>query len=111
MSTKVLLPFTLPRSGYRGTEFYRLVQSPYKRDEVLLEDDGGRRGRDLALAVGGVLPWKKPGVRLSPARCLKWLCLFQAGFSAEGRRFRVAGGPLVVLAEALRTAGVINQQP
>lgn len=116
MSTRVALPFTLPRSGYRGTEFYRLVQSPYKRDEVLLEDTGGIRGRDLALAVGGVTPWKKPGIRLSPARCIKWLALFQSGFDAvkvehNGWRFRVSGGPLVVLAEAVRTSEVIGREP
>lgn len=114
MSHHVQLPFTLPRSGFRGTEFYRLVRSPYKAHEALLEDDGGRRGRDLALAVGGVLPWKKPGIRLSPARCVKWLALFDAGFEAvkveSGWRYRVSGGPLVVLAEAIRTAEVINAQ-
>jgi hypothetical protein len=115
MSTYVKLPFSLPRSGYCGTEFYRLVPSPYKAHEALLEDGCGLRARYLALAVGGQEPWKKPGIRLSPVRCVKWLDLFNAGFAAApskaGWQFTLSGGQPVKLAEAVRTARAINGLP
>lgn len=119
MSTKIALPFTLPRSGFCGTEFYRLVASPYNRGEALLEDGCGLRGRNLAFAVGGIEAWKKSSIRLSPARCIKWLALFHAGYFAEkvsdrpygNWRYRLAAGPLVRQEEAIRTAAIINARP
>lgn len=93
-------------------ETYKLIQSPFNREERLLMTNDPRACA-LATAIGG-RESRRGEIFLTPGRAEKWRLLFDAGFTPVLRksswRFRRNGCSMGCLSEAVAAAKALQQK-